>query len=162
MLGWWLVSLFGFDLGLYCGKELGRHHLTRALYHSLTHARDRSTYVNFAGVLDCGQASALFEVEITRSFDESRLTASFNHYSIVRRSPNILQLDRTGKDSLDRPDARFKRRRVRVIRSLFETFTAGYATLQDLGIDQSFKDIRSGRADFVGAFYFHGGAAGCS
>lgn len=90
---------FGLRLGFNCSEELGGHHLRRALEHSLPHARYRSADLNLAAVSDYSYVVLPCKIEVTRAFQETRLTFSIDYYSKMMWRSEIFEPHIPGENS---------------------------------------------------------------
>ena len=93
--------LFGPGLGLDGGEKLSRHHLRRALNHSLPYACDCSAYLHISAVVDYGRFVTLFEVEDPGPFQKARLSFAIHNHPEVTRRLHFVESDVPGKDALD-------------------------------------------------------------
>src|SRR5436305_2413771 len=154
MLGWRIIC-FCLCLHLNRSEELRGHHLRRALNHALAYACDCSTYLYVASVFDYRRTLSLFQINVARAFQKSRLAFAVNDHAIVLGLTYLFQAHVAFERSLDRAYASAKRCGVTVLARLLKLFTARNASLQNLRVGQSLKDSHAPRAKFVRPFNLH-------
>ena len=141
--------------GTQAGEELSRHHLRRALNHSLAHTRNRAANLNVARVTHLRSAFHLLEIQITRTLKKSRRPFAVDDDTKVFRLAQILEPRRPVEYPFDRSDTGSNRCCKRVLGSFFQTFTTGNAALQHLRIYEALIDAFARRVELVSAFQFH-------
>src|SRR2546423_6262650 len=154
MLGWRIIC-FCLCLHLNRCEELRGHHLCRTLNHALAYACDCSAHLYVASVLDYRRTLSLFQINVARAFQKSRLAFAVNDHSIVFGLTYLFQPNVALERAFDRAYASAKRCGVTVLIGLFKLFATRNASLQNLRVGQSLKDSHARRAKFVRSFNLH-------
>jgi hypothetical protein len=136
-------------------KELRRHHLRRALNHTLANAGDRAANLNIARVLNLRDRAILCEIEIARAFEKTRSALAVDDHPKVFGLAQIFEPHVAIKHAFNRTDAGADRRRKRIVTGSFEAFATRNTTLQHLGIDERLIDAFARRFQFVSSFELH-------